>query len=269
MLWQGETGHVYNIGTKKERRVIDVARDICKLVGKDPEETITFVEDRPFNDQRYFLDDKKLKVLGWSERTSWEDGLRVTMEWYRDNQNFWGDVSGALQPHPRMLATQELRDQTNKSLPAPAAPPVPASASPYKFLIYGRTGWIGGLLGKICQAQNIPYEYGTARLEDRQAVEADIARVKPTNIFNAAGVTGRPNVDWCESHRVETIRSNVLGVLTLADVARYAPFSGVSPFFMLHVLPAASECLQHRWMSAFYLDHRLRWGRESFQTGRT
>lgn len=43
--------------------------------------------------------------------------------------------------------------------------------------------------------------------------------MKPTHVLNAAGVTGRPNVDWCETHRQETIRANVLGCLTLADVA--------------------------------------------------
>ncbi|KAI4988526.1 hypothetical protein ZWY2020_030156 [Hordeum vulgare] len=57
----------------------------------------------PFNDQRYFLDDEKLKSLGWSERTRWEEGLRKTMEWYVANSDYWGDVSGALLPHPRTL----------------------------------------------------------------------------------------------------------------------------------------------------------------------
>ncbi|BAT75938.1 bifunctional dTDP-4-dehydrorhamnose 3,5-epimerase/dTDP-4-dehydrorhamnose reductase [Vigna umbellata] len=91
---------------------------------------------------------------------------------------------------------------------------------PIKFLIYGRTGWIGGLLGTLCQAQAIPFQYASGRLEDRASLEKDIAEVKPTHVFNAAGVTGRPNVDWCESHKVETIRTNVVGTLTLADVCR-------------------------------------------------
>jgi dTDP-4-dehydrorhamnose reductase len=90
----------------------------------------------------------------------------------------------------------------------------------YKFLIYGRTGWIGGLLGKLCTEQGIDYEYGAGRLENRAQIEEDIARVKPSHVFNAAGVTGRPNVDWCESHKVDTIRANVVGTLTLADVCK-------------------------------------------------
>ncbi|KAL8101195.1 bifunctional dTDP-4-dehydrorhamnose 3,5-epimerase/dTDP-4-dehydrorhamnose reductase [Apium graveolens] len=88
------------------------------------------------------------------------------------------------------------------------------------FLIYGRTGWIGGLLGKLCETQNINYSYGSGRLENRASILADIDSIKPTHVFNAAGVTGRPNVDWCESHKVETVRTNVVGTLTLADVCR-------------------------------------------------
>ncbi|KAL2652532.1 hypothetical protein R1flu_020660 [Riccia fluitans] len=94
------------------------------------------------------------------------------------------------------------------------------NAPSYKFLIYGKTGWIGGLLGEICKKQGIDYVYGEGRLENRSSIEQDIITNKPTHVFNAAGVTGRPNVDWCESHKVETIRANVVGTLTLADVAR-------------------------------------------------
>ena len=95
-----------------------------------------------------------------------------------------------------------------------------ASPKQLKFLIYGRTGWIGGLLGKLCQSQGIDFSYGSGRLENRPSLEADLVAVNPTHVFNAAGVTGRPNVDWCESHKVETIRTNVVGTLTLADACR-------------------------------------------------
>ncbi|CAN4102998.1 unnamed protein product [Withania somnifera] len=95
-----------------------------------------------------------------------------------------------------------------------------SKSSYYNFLIYGKTGWIGGLLGKLCEKQGVPYEYGRGRLEDRSQLLADILAVKPTHVFNAAGVTGRPNVDWCESHKTETIRTNVAGTLNLADVCK-------------------------------------------------
>ncbi|CAN1179309.1 Trifunctional UDP-glucose 4,6-dehydratase/UDP-4-keto-6-deoxy-D-glucose 3,5-epimerase/UDP-4-keto-L-rhamnose-reductase RHM1 [Linum perenne] len=239
ILHKGEVGHVYNIGTKRERRVNDVAKDICKLFSMNPDSSIKFVENRPFNDQRYFLDDEKLKVLGWSERTIWEEGLKKTIEWYTKNPDWWGDVSGALLPHPRMLmmpggknfdGSEEGKSGSyNSNSSAQSRMVVPVSKtgsiaasnkSPHKFLIYGRTGWIGGLLGKLCEKQGIPYDYGKGRLEDRSSLVADIVSVKPTHVFNAAGVTGRPNVDWCESHKPETIRTNVAGTLTLADVCR-------------------------------------------------
>ncbi len=86
-----------------------------------------------------------------------------------------------------------------------------------KFLIYGKTGWIGGLLGKLMEERGLAYEYGNARLENRTDVMNDIKSSGATHVLNAAGVTGRPNVDWCEDHRVETIRSNVVGTLNLAD----------------------------------------------------
>ncbi|PPR90472.1 hypothetical protein GOBAR_AA30213 [Gossypium barbadense] len=229
ILHRGEVGHVYNIGTKKERRVIDVARDICRLFNLDPESQIKFVENRPFNDQRYFLDDQKLKSLGWYERTTWEEGLKKTMEWYVSNPDWWGDVSGALLPHPRMLMLPGIERQFNAPdtsnsgfrmlVPSPKHN-IPSQKPSLKFLIYGRTGWIGGLLGKLCEKQDIPFEYGKGRLEQRSQLLDDIQTVKPTHVFNAAGVTGRPNVDWCETHKPETIRTNVVGTLTLADICR-------------------------------------------------
>ncbi|CAN0897340.1 Trifunctional UDP-glucose 4,6-dehydratase/UDP-4-keto-6-deoxy-D-glucose 3,5-epimerase/UDP-4-keto-L-rhamnose-reductase RHM1 [Linum grandiflorum] len=235
VLHKGEVGHVYNIGTKKERRVLDVASDICKMFSLEPNAQIKFVENRPFNDQRYYLDDQKLKSLGWCERTTWEEGLKKTMEWYVTHPDFWGDVSGALLPHPRMLmvagnefvpsrsTNDDEVQKTKLAVVGPAAESnghVLKNRTSLKFLIYGRTGWIGGLLGKLCEKQGIAYEYGKGRLENRSQLEEDIASVKPTHVFNAAGVTGRPNVDWCETHPTETIRANVVGTLTLADVCR-------------------------------------------------
>lgn len=46
-----------------------------------------------------------------------------------------------------------------------------------KFLVYGKTGWIGGLVGQLLTEQGIDWEYGNARLEDRQAILKDIRRV--------------------------------------------------------------------------------------------
>lgn len=54
-------------------------------------------------------------------------------------------------------------------------------------------------------------------MQNREAVIAELDKYKPTHVLNAAGSTGRPNVDWCEDHREDTIRNNVIGTINLAD----------------------------------------------------
>merc|ERR1719387_332604 len=70
-----------------------------------------------------------------------------------------------------------------------------------KFLVFGRTGWLGGLLGELLTKRDITWAYATSRLENKQDVEEELEFAKPTHVLNAAGLTGRPNVDWCETHR--------------------------------------------------------------------
>lgn len=61
-------------------------------------------------------------------------------------------------------------------------------------------------------------KYLLSRTQNRESLAAELDKYKPTHVLNAAGVTGRPNVDWCEDHRPETIRANVVGVLNVADL---------------------------------------------------
>jgi UDP-glucose 4,6-dehydratase len=104
VLLKGKVGETYNIGTQKERSVLDVARDIAAIFGADPDKKIVHVRDRAFNDQRYFICDKKLGALGWKETTPWEEGLRATVDWYLKHGfgAYWehGDVENALRAHP-------------------------------------------------------------------------------------------------------------------------------------------------------------------------
>lgn len=87
------------------------------------------------------------------------------------------------------------------------------------YLLFGRDGWIGGKLIALLREQGKVFHLAESRTFNRESVLAEIEKYQPTHILNAAGVTGRPNVDWCEDHRQETIRSNVIGTLTVADVA--------------------------------------------------
>ncbi|KAJ7966036.1 trifunctional UDP-glucose 4,6-dehydratase/UDP-4-keto-6-deoxy-D-glucose 3,5-epimerase/UDP-4-keto-L-rhamnose-reductase RHM1-like [Quillaja saponaria] len=212
------------MGTQKERIVLDVAEDICKLFDLNPTEVIDFVQDRPFNDQRYFLDDQKLKKLGWEQRIPWDEGLKKTIDWYTKNPDWWGDVSAALHPRPHFSVVNHSNvNEWSFKYGYTRFSRVYSEMngrSSLKYLIYGKTSWIGGLLGNLCKEEGIPFEYGGGRLEDRNSLLEDVRRVRPTHVFNAAGVTGRPNVDWCESHKVETIRTNVIGTVTLADICK-------------------------------------------------
>jgi len=86
------------------------------------------------------------------------------------------------------------------------------------YLLYGKSGWIGGMLINFLKQQGKTFHLGEARLENRETLAAEIDRIKPTHVLNAAGVTGTPNVDWCETHQVEAIRANVIGSLNAADL---------------------------------------------------
>jgi dTDP-4-dehydrorhamnose reductase len=88
------------------------------------------------------------------------------------------------------------------------------------FLVWGgKTGWIGQKIINLLQEQNYTVYSAEARLENREEVENEIKLKSPDYIINCAGVTGTPNVDWCEDHQQQTIRTNIIGALNLADAA--------------------------------------------------
>jgi 3,5-epimerase/4-reductase len=96
-------------------------------------------------------------------------------------------------------------------------------------LIFGR-----GFLGTR-HARDLPDSYlSDVDITDAAAVARELAARKPSAVVNAAGKTGKPNVDWCESHPIETYRGNVTGPLVLAEACSKA---GV---YLLHL---ASGCI--------------------------
>lgn len=109
ILHKGEIGQIYNIGGVNEFSNIEVARELLRLFGKVEEagsmalaekKHLTWVPDRAFNDLRYNLNSDRLRRLGWTESTSWEAGIRQTMQWYFENHNRWANVETALAAHP-------------------------------------------------------------------------------------------------------------------------------------------------------------------------
>lgn len=88
-----------------------------------------------------------------------------------------------------------------------------------KILIFGgERGWIGQKIVQLLESQGHTAICAESRLENRQDIIAEIEHVQPDAIINAAGIIGKPNVDWCEDHKQETIRTNIIGTLNLADI---------------------------------------------------
>ena len=104
VLHAGRPGETYNVGGCSEWENIAVVRIICEIlddlrpsVGGKRERLIRFVTDRPGHDRRYAIDISKIKgELGWQPTESFSSGIRKTVEWYVENQQWVGDVtSGA------------------------------------------------------------------------------------------------------------------------------------------------------------------------------
>lgn len=97
-LEKGQAGEVYNLGGGNEKTNVDVAHETLVLVG-NPQSRITLVQDRPGHDFRYALDIEKAKdKLGWTPEVLFYDGLRETVQWYRDHQEWVERVVGRMRP---------------------------------------------------------------------------------------------------------------------------------------------------------------------------
>ena len=87
IMEKGEIGEIYNLGSMVEKRNIDLAKEILKILNK-PDDFIDFVEDRPGHDFRYCLDSTKVNNLGWNPEVDFATGSSTTVEWYK-NARVW------------------------------------------------------------------------------------------------------------------------------------------------------------------------------------
>lgn len=80
----------YNVGPEGDPvRNVEVARTIARLAGRGEDAVYLTEYDRPSHDRRYSVDSSKMRALGWSPRTTLEEGLRATVEWYRAHRDWW------------------------------------------------------------------------------------------------------------------------------------------------------------------------------------
>lgn len=108
VLENGSVGKTYNIGGWNEKTNLEVVHTLCDLLdklkpherGKSYKEQITFVKDRPGHDRRYAIDATKIfNELGWKPKETFETGIRKTVQWYLDNQDWVAKVQSGEYQH--------------------------------------------------------------------------------------------------------------------------------------------------------------------------
>ena len=93
VLQKGKSGESYNISADNEIDNLTIVKQILKLLGK-PEDNLQFGEGRPGEDARYSLDSTKIRnELGWIQKTSFDDGLKKTIQWYNENHSVLENLS--------------------------------------------------------------------------------------------------------------------------------------------------------------------------------
>jgi dTDP-glucose 4,6-dehydratase len=89
VLERGETGNVYNVGGGNPRTNIEITRKLIEACGRSMERHVRHVADREGHDRRYAIDCAKTRAIGWAPRVEFEQGLRDTIAWYRENESWW------------------------------------------------------------------------------------------------------------------------------------------------------------------------------------
>jgi dTDP-glucose 4,6-dehydratase len=91
-LARGAPGEAYNVGGPDELSNLEVVKRILELTGGD-ESLIEHVSDRPGHDRRYSLSSERIRSeLGWAPQVRFDDGLRRTVDWYREHQSWWEPI---------------------------------------------------------------------------------------------------------------------------------------------------------------------------------
>ena len=196
VMFQGHVGCVYNISSDHEISVLDLAKTLLtKIHGQEAvfAEHITHIEDRNFNDSRYWIKSEPLARLGWNQKIGFEEGLDRTIEWYRTAKHSYWSVEKDVK----------------------------------KVLVWGGKGWIGGLFEKELLARGWSIHHAISRADCRDAVDAEILAVGPSHLLSLIGRTHGPGfstIDYLEQpgKLQENIRDNLYGPLILAEAARRA-----------------------------------------------
>ena len=197
---KGTIGEVYNISSKAELSILKLAHLLIDILHPDnpnPNDFIRFGPDRNFNDQRYWIESTKLANLGWTQNTAFEDGIRKTIDWFKnvDVNTYWQKSFGD-------------------------------NGKPVVYFV-GARGWIGQQFSRqLCERGWIVHA-ATARADNHAEIIKEINKLhpKPTHIVSMIGRTHGPGfstIDYLEQtgKLVENINDNLYAPLVLAEVAR-------------------------------------------------
>ncbi|NQU77307.1 dTDP-glucose 4,6-dehydratase [Candidatus Falkowbacteria bacterium] len=94
VLHKGTLGEIYNIGANQEPEItnLELTKTILKLTGKDESLMKHVTGLRPGHDQRYAVDCSKIKALGWKSEVSFEEGIKKTVLWFKNNEEWWKKI---------------------------------------------------------------------------------------------------------------------------------------------------------------------------------
>ncbi len=119
LLHKGVLGEVYNIGVDNERSNLEITKMVLKLMGFG-EDKIEYVTDRPGHDRRYAIDSSKITALGWIPeytRDKFEQGLKETIEWYKNNtqwvENIWQKKQNEMNVFQKGLERSDEKQQSS------------------------------------------------------------------------------------------------------------------------------------------------------------
>ena len=92
VLDEGKIGEVYNVGANTEKPNIEIVNLVLKQLGKS-ETLIEYVKDRPGHDRRYAINSSKIKKeLGWEAEHTFEDAMKDTINWFKENEIWWKEI---------------------------------------------------------------------------------------------------------------------------------------------------------------------------------
>lgn len=191
VMFQGKLGEIYNISSTDEVSVYELASQMISSIkpGDDPNDWITYVEDRNFNDKRYWIQSTPLFQLGWKQQYGLTAGLSKTIEWFKqvNRDTYW----------------------KNKRV----------------VLLWGGKGWIGSQFKKILLEKNWIVMDATSRADNRHDAMTEIEQSSATHIACLIGRThgeGFSTIDYLEQpgKLKENVNDNLYAPLVLADLAK-------------------------------------------------